>query len=1155
MKKLILLASICLLFHSSLYAQQAANVISYQGLISSNGKPADSGMYAITVALYSDSGGGVCVWRDTYWSLVTNGVFNLSLGSHVPLPGAEAMDRPMWLGVSMNGSAELRPLSQLSSTPYAMNVADSSITAQKMATDYVSGISIDGTKITNRGGALNLSSEGVVKFQFDSSSNSVFANLPIASVPNSSVYWSESGNNSTTPGLNYVGTSDSVALEIHVNDGGDTMAGNGRVMRYEPMPHSPNLIGGYRGNYITSSDSGGNVIAGGGNFTFPNWVAGNYATVGGGLDNAAYTGGTVAGGSANFANEFGTISGGTENGANQGAVVGGGSGNFANPFWTTIGGGFGNNINNATGDIAGWYSAIGGGVSNDIQGPGSAIPGGGYLTLGKFSFGFNGDSLESVGRITGVAGLSGIAYFGNVNMMIGNVDSVARQLQFFGPNTDDNYGSGAKYTAFRAPLMDSDVLYTLPKAQGATNSVLTNDGTGQLAWDTLPPERDTTEWLLDGNHGTAPPTNFLGTTDSNSLELHIFDSGSSIYGAKRVMRYEVNDTSANILGGYHDNAIIPLDTSLHSHIVGVVIAGGGANSHVNTVTGSYAVISGGRRNSDTVFAFVGGGDTNSASGAYSVVTGGSNNVASANFANVGGGINNIASGTYSSVGGGSDDTATGDHAVVAGGLNNTNEGNFSAISGGDSNKVLDSANYSYIGGGYGNVIYPGVLAASILAGKYNYNQGPAATIAGGKWDTIGFTNFDNRSGSGCFIGAGLYNKVDGSGDRSDADTNSAIVAGSYNFVGDNSSFIGAGEKDTVDEDHSFIIAGQANVIYVGAFFSGIGAGDANYVYGQESMIGAGTENIIYNGNGTSFIGAGATNIVSGVSDFIGSGTLDRIYPNDAAIVAGKENVIDSTASYAFIGAGVGDSARAIGSFIGGGQDNVTDTGATLAGGWYANIPGGDHLKSQSYAQTVIGFHNKPQGTSTGAASPYTRNPNDRVFIIGNGTGPSISSITDSNAFEVTIGGSSIVYNTNGSGGASTTPPHLPGNGAVYGARSRDNTCYAWGDVKGIGGTGDTCHVNSDFGVDSIVYKAKGDYRVYLHTVDPYLGTQVNFSDGFSVTATSVVLLGGIVNNVVTVTPINSGGIGSNAFEIYLVTPSSIPSLIDGEVMFQVFGRQ
>ena len=88
-------------------------------------------MYAITVAFYSDSGGSACVWRDTYWTPVTNGVFNLSLGSHVPLPGAQDMDRPLWLGVSVNESSELRPLSHLSIAPYALNVADSSITTER----------------------------------------------------------------------------------------------------------------------------------------------------------------------------------------------------------------------------------------------------------------------------------------------------------------------------------------------------------------------------------------------------------------------------------------------------------------------------------------------------------------------------------------------------------------------------------------------------------------------------------------------------------------------------------------------------------------------------------------------------------------------------------------------------------------------------------------------------------------------------------------------------------------------------------------------------------------------------------------------------------------------------------------------------------------
>ena len=99
----------------------------------------------------------------------SNGVFNLMLGSaNNPLPGPSAMDRPIWLGVAIDNGPELRPLSQITASAYAINVADNAITSQKIAAgavqsanladsavtstklnmDYVSSISVNGHPIT-----------------------------------------------------------------------------------------------------------------------------------------------------------------------------------------------------------------------------------------------------------------------------------------------------------------------------------------------------------------------------------------------------------------------------------------------------------------------------------------------------------------------------------------------------------------------------------------------------------------------------------------------------------------------------------------------------------------------------------------------------------------------------------------------------------------------------------------------------------------------------------------------------------------------------------------------------------------------------------------------------------------------------------------------
>ena len=85
------------------------------------------------------------------------------------------------------------------------------------------------------------------------------------------------GNNGTTAGTNFAGTTDNVALEVKVN--------GQRALRTEPDATSPNLIGGYKDNSVTSGVEGATVGGGGqatGSDVGSNKVTGNFGTVAGG---------------------------------------------------------------------------------------------------------------------------------------------------------------------------------------------------------------------------------------------------------------------------------------------------------------------------------------------------------------------------------------------------------------------------------------------------------------------------------------------------------------------------------------------------------------------------------------------------------------------------------------------------------------------------------------------------------------------------------------------------------------------------------------------------------------------------------------------------------------------------------------------------------
>ncbi len=230
MKKLILCTFLCSLMYASLHAQTAPRVMSYQGVLRPAGNAAGNqiaGNRILTVTLYGDPSGTVKIWQSSInTSVDSSGLFNCLLGTpDNPLPSPAVMNQPLWIGVAVDSGSEMRPLSPLTAVPYAVNVADSSITAAKIATNYVSAVTIDGTQITSQGSALNLLSGGGIQFQFDSSSNSVTANLALAPIANdlSGYDWSEHGNtlgsDLFTP---YLGTSDTTDLVIKT-DGSESM--------------------------------------------------------------------------------------------------------------------------------------------------------------------------------------------------------------------------------------------------------------------------------------------------------------------------------------------------------------------------------------------------------------------------------------------------------------------------------------------------------------------------------------------------------------------------------------------------------------------------------------------------------------------------------------------------------------------------------------------------------------------------------------------------------------------------------------------------------------------------------------------------------------------------------------------------------------------
>ncbi|MCB9768743.1 MAG: hypothetical protein H6752_11155 [Candidatus Omnitrophica bacterium] len=188
-------------------------------------------------------------------------------------------------------------------------------------------------------------------------------------------------------------------------------------------------------------------------------------------------------------------------------------------------------------------------------------------------------------------------------------------------------------------------------------------------------------WSLTGNSGTNPETNYIGTSDDQTLEIRV--------NGQRALRIEPNDDSPNIIGGYSGN-------SVQDNRYGCFVGGGGREGAPNSTTGVFSTIAGGDGNTAGSTSFVGGGLGNRALGYRSAICGGQFNEAYDFFSSVAGGVQNIASGRESFIGGGFYNVASSTQSIVCGGEFNTASGMNGVVLGGIRN--LAAGDYSFAAG-------------------------------------------------------------------------------------------------------------------------------------------------------------------------------------------------------------------------------------------------------------------------------------------------------------------------------------------------------------------------------------------------------------------------------------------------------------------------
>ena len=351
-------------------------------------------------------------------------------------------------------------------------------------------------------------------------------------------------------------------------------------------------------------------------------------------------------------------------------------------------------------------------------------------------------------------------------------------------------------------------------------------------------------WLLNGNEGTNPAKNFLGTRDDQPLYIRI-SSDSPRGGRGRVASFIPGGQSPSIIMGYKDNASpFPHD--------GVTISGGGSRGMEHLAAGDYITISGGRGN------VAGSRDA--------TVSGGSRNQVYGRYGTVGGGTQNIAQDTGGVVSGGSGNRAFGKNSVISGGSSNVVNERGGTIGGGVSNSVSEE----------GGTISGGILNKVTELG----------TVSGGML---------NAAGDSSFIGGGYWNQ---------GRTSFATIGGGYrNRVVRRFGTVSGGDSNTTGGEYATVGGGRDNL--ADGSSTVVGGGNNNSVRGLGSTISGGTGNALYGNNAT--ISGGKLNVVGtnrrrANNSTIGGGFLNNIQGSASAIPGGNGLTLLGSRAFGFLAA-------------------------------------------------------------------------------------------------------------------------------------------------------------------------------------------------------------------------------------------------------------
>jgi hypothetical protein len=142
---------------------QIPRMFTYQGVVvDGTGKLISDGPHNLTLNLYTQATGSTAIYSENQTGVVfVKGIFNVMVGSVTTIPASLGFDKAYFLGVSVDGGAEMTPRTTISPSPYAIGLAGGAVNSINGKSGAVVIKAGTGTTLTTAGDTITLNSTGV----------------------------------------------------------------------------------------------------------------------------------------------------------------------------------------------------------------------------------------------------------------------------------------------------------------------------------------------------------------------------------------------------------------------------------------------------------------------------------------------------------------------------------------------------------------------------------------------------------------------------------------------------------------------------------------------------------------------------------------------------------------------------------------------------------------------------------------------------------------------------------------------------------------------------------------------------------------------------------------------------------------------------------